>query len=115
MSEYQFYEFRAIDRALTAKEQKEIGSWSSRTLATDSGFVFSYSCGDFPKDVMSVVERYFDALFYCSNWGDTRLIFKFPKATLDIEKIRQYSVPHVISIKQTGKHVILDICFSDED
>src|SRR5437016_9128413 len=100
MSEYQFYEFRTIDKALTVKEQKETGSWSSRALATDSGVVFTYSYGDFPKDVMSVVDQYFDALFYCSNWGDIRLIFKFPKAALDIEKIRQYSVPHVISIKQ---------------
>ncbi len=114
MSEYQFYEFRVIDRDLTEKEKREIGRWSSRTVPTDSGAIFTYSYGSFPKNLMSVVDQYFDALFYSSNWGDKRLIFKFPKKLFEKAEIREYLVPEVISVKETRKHVILDICFSDE-
>jgi len=34
MSEYQFYEFKAIDKPLSESDKKEIGSWSSRTNPT---------------------------------------------------------------------------------
>ena len=30
MSEYQFYEFRTVNRTLTKVEQTEINTWSSR-------------------------------------------------------------------------------------
>ena len=115
MSEYHFYEFRVIDRDLTEKEKREIGGWSSRTVPTDSGAIFTYSYGSFPKNVAKVVDRYFDALFYASNLGDKQLIFKFPKKLFIGAEIRKYLVPGVLSIKETRNHVILDIFFSDED
>lgn len=68
MSEYQYYEFRCIDRPLTAEEQKEIGGWSSRTHPTSTGAIFIYNYRDFPKDEKRVVEQYFDAMFYIANW-----------------------------------------------
>ena len=64
MSEYQFYEFRSIDRPLTTQEQREIGRWSSRTHPTSTGATFVYNYGDFPKDPEQVVGRYFDAMFH---------------------------------------------------
>ena len=57
MSEYQYYEFRCIDRPLTAEEQKEIGRWSSRTHPTSTGAGFIYNYGNFPKDEKRVVEQ----------------------------------------------------------
>ena len=43
MSEYQFYEFRSVDRPLTTKEQQEIDKWSSRTSPSSTGATFIYN------------------------------------------------------------------------
>ncbi len=115
MSEYQYYEFRCIDRPLKAEEQKEIGSWSSRTHPTSTGAIFIYNYGDFPKDEKRVVEQYFDAMFYIANWGTKRLIFKFPKELMNIDSIKPYCTPEEISISESGKNLLLDFYFSDEE
>lgn len=115
MSEYQYYEFRSIDRPLTAKEQEEIESWSSRTSPTVTGAIFIYNYGDFPKDKKRVVEQYFDALFYIANWGTKRLIFKFPKDLVDIEAIKQYCTHEEISMSESGNNLLVDFYFSDEE
>jgi hypothetical protein len=114
MSEYQYYEFQAIDRPLTEKERAEIGSWSSRTRPTASQAIFTYSYSDFPKSPSKVLEKYFDAMLYMANWGSKRLMFRFPAAVIDIESIRPYSFPDTITITTTGDYVILDINIDDE-
>ena len=45
MSEYQYYEFQAIDRPLTAKEMGELRSYSTRARITPTSFVNEYSWG----------------------------------------------------------------------
>ena len=46
MSEYQYYEFQAIDRPLTAKEQEQIKALSSRAQVTPTQATFLYHYGD---------------------------------------------------------------------
>lgn len=87
MSEYQYYEFQAIDRPLTAEEQGEIGSWSSRTHPTSTQAIFNYNYGDFPKSPEKVVEKYFAAMLYESNFGSKRLIFRLPCTIIDEKKL----------------------------
>lgn len=115
MSEYQFYEFRSIDKSLTKEEQNRISSWSSRTIATSSGASFTYSYRDFPQDEEKVVEQYFDAMFYIANWGSKRIIFKFPKELINIEEIQKYCNEPEISLKIKKNNVLLDLDFSEED
>jgi hypothetical protein len=43
MSEYQYYEFQAIDRPLTEKEMGELRSYSTRARITPTSFVNDYS------------------------------------------------------------------------
>ena len=42
MSEYQYYEFQAINRPLTVKEQDEIRKRSSRVKLTPTQAIFEY-------------------------------------------------------------------------
>jgi hypothetical protein len=42
MSEYQYYEFQAVDRPLTAGEQQELRALSTRGRITLTSFVNSY-------------------------------------------------------------------------
>ena len=50
MSEYQYYEFQAIDRRLTEKEMQELRGYSSRARITPTSFVNEYSFGSFKGD-----------------------------------------------------------------
>lgn len=115
MSEYQHYAFRAIDKPLSESDKKEIEKWSSRTSPTNSGANFTYHYGDFPKDELKVVEKYFDAFFYISNWGSTRLVFKFPTILIDIRQLKQYCVLDALDIIEKADFTLLDICIEDEE
>ncbi len=46
MSEYQYYEFLALDRALTDKQRAELRSLSTRAEITATRFVNEYQWGD---------------------------------------------------------------------
>ncbi len=50
MSEFQYYEFQAIDRPLTAKEMSELRSYSTRARITTTSFVNHYEWGSFKGD-----------------------------------------------------------------
>jgi len=52
MSEYQYYEFQAIDRPLTEEEMRELRSCSSRARIRPTSFVNSYH----RKDVIFLTE-----------------------------------------------------------
>jgi hypothetical protein len=77
--------------------------------------IFIYNYGDFPKDEKRVVEQYFDAMFYIANWGTKQLIFKFPKELMNIDSIKPYCTPEEISISESGKNLLLEFYFSDEE
>ena len=47
MSEYQYYEFLALDRPLTDEQRAELRKLSSRADITATRFVNEYSYGDF--------------------------------------------------------------------
>ncbi len=115
MSEYQFYEFKAIDKPLSEKDKNEISSWSSRTNPSNTGAIFIYSYSDFPKDEIKVVEKYFDAMFYISNWGITQLVFKLPNNLIDIGRIRQYCIMDGVNLIEKTNFTLVDICISDEE
>jgi hypothetical protein len=92
MSEYQYYEFQAIDRPLTEKEMAQLRSYSTRARITPRSFVNDYSWGDFKGDADAWMEKYFDVFLYLANWGthsarsrvlssffaSTRISFRWP-------------------------------------
>ena len=47
MSEYQYYEFQAVDRPLTQEQMSELRAYSSRAQITPSSFVNVYHWGSF--------------------------------------------------------------------
>ncbi len=77
MSEYQYYEFRVMDRPLTDEEQAAMRQLSSRVVLTPTSAAFTYNYGDFRGDPEKVLLQYFDAMFYIANWGSCRLMFRF--------------------------------------
>ncbi len=92
MSEFQFHEFRSIDKALTNEERKIISSWSSRAEVSAYSAKFTYSYSDFPKNEETVLLNYFDAYLYEASWGQRQVIFKFPKDLVSFSELRQYDI-----------------------
>jgi hypothetical protein len=90
MSEYQHYEFAAVDRPLTASQQAELRSFSTRATITASSFVNEYHWGNLKGDPLEWVQRYFDAHVYSSNWGSCRLLLRLPHGTFDTRTLRDY-------------------------
>src|SRR4051812_40845272 len=84
MSEYQYYEFVAIDRPLDGREQAEVRSLSTRARITATSFVNEYHWGDFSGDPNVLMDRYYDAHLYVANWGTRRVMFRLPGDLLDI-------------------------------
>lgn len=50
MSEYQYYEFLALDRPLTAEQRAELRSISTRAEITATRFTNEYHWGDLKGD-----------------------------------------------------------------
>lgn len=115
MSEYQYYEFQAIDRPLTAKEQTEIKELSIRVKLTPTQAIFLYNYGDFRNKPEELVAKYFDMMFYIANWGSWRLIFRFPKAIVDPNLFQTYVLRNTITITETAKYIVLDLEIHQEE
>ncbi len=114
MSEYQYYEFLALDKPLTDEQRAELRKLSSRAEITATRFVNEYSYGDFRGSPEKLMERYFDAFLYLANWGTRRLMFRFPRALLDAEVARQYCHTDAASVTETSDHVIISL-YLDRD
>ena len=78
MTEYQYYEFRVLDRRLTPDQQRRLRSLSSRAEISATRFTNEYSYGDFRGDPGRLLEEYFDAYLYAANWGTRELAFRLP-------------------------------------
>lgn len=114
MSEYQYYEFVALDRPLTAAEQAEVRRLSTRATITATSFTNEYQWGDFKGSPDELMRRYYDAHLYFANWGTHRVMFRLPRTVLDPGLAEQYCVDPQVTVSATTDHVILDMTSEDE-
>jgi hypothetical protein len=64
MSEYQYYEFLAIDRPLTEREMADLRALSTRAHITPVSFTNHYDWGGLKADPKTLMKHYFDAHVY---------------------------------------------------
>jgi hypothetical protein len=114
MSEFQYYEFVAIDRPLTAKQIDEVRQFSSRAEISATSFVNEYQWGNFKGDPVHLLERYFDVMLYYANWGTHRLMMNIPADAIDPTMLEQYCVGDSASFLRRGEKLILDFASQDE-
>jgi hypothetical protein len=116
MSEYQYYEFQAIDRPLDAAEQAELRALSTRARITATGFVNHYEWGDFKADPRRLMERYFDLFLYLSNWGTRRLSIRFPARLIDVGALERFCPDEEVAGVWTARpHAIVEIWRNEID
>lgn len=114
MSEYQYYEFQAIDRPLTEKELREVRSVSTRATVTATRFTNHYEWGDFKGNPAVWMEKYFDAFLYLANWGTHELMLRLPRQVLDLKTAKRYCCGESAAARSHGDFVILELASEEE-
>ncbi|MBM4094013.1 MAG: hypothetical protein FJ276_32090 [Planctomycetes bacterium] len=115
MSEYQYYEFQAVDRPLTAKEMSELRSYSTRARITPTSFVNDYSFGSFKGNEDAWVEKYFDAFLYLANWGTHVLKLRLSSRLLDAATAKTYCGGDSAFVREKDDKIILSFVSEDEE
>ena len=115
MSEYQYYEFQAIDRPLGDADREALRDLSTRARITATSFTNHYDWGDFKGDPRKLMARWFDLHLYLANWGARRLMIRLPKRLIDRSRfdaiLRGCNLANVL---EAGDCLILDILDDDE-
>ena len=116
MSEYQYYEFQAIDRPLDEADRKALKNLSSRANVTSTAFTNEYHWGDFSGNPRKLMERWFDLHLYLSNWGTRRIMIRIPKRLIDESRLVEF-VGEVdeVEIYRSDQNLIIDIAFDPEE
>lgn len=115
MSEYQYYEFRAIDRPLTETQKLKISALSSRAHVTSHMASFVYNYGDFRGNIGQLMRDYFDAMVHMTNWGSRRFMLRIPSSLIDTKKVERYCVSEEINAIAYKEGVVLDMNIHDEE
>ena len=114
MSEYQYYEFQAIDRPLTARELGELRARSTRATITSTSFTNDYAWGSFRGDEDAWMENYFDAFLYLANWGTHILQFRLPSSLLGLDTARVYCLGEGASAREKAGKLVLRFVSEDD-
>lgn len=109
MSEYQYYEFRAIDRTLTDRQMHELRAISTRAAISRTSFSNHYTFGDLKASPRDLLAKYFDASLYFANWLFLEVAFRYPKGALDLKRLRRYAAGHTIEVRATGPNIVVAI------
>jgi hypothetical protein len=115
VSEYQWYEFVALDRPLTAVEMANLRGISTRAEITPTRFWNEYQWGDLKADPAELLARYFDLHLYFANWGTRRLMFRLPRHAVDLDVLEAYTGDGAATLTTKGNHVILDLCSETDE
>lgn len=115
MSEYQLYQFQAIDAPLTHQQKQYMHDLSSRAQVTAYSAQYQYHYSDFPEDINTVLLYGFDLALYQANWGTVQLLIRLPTGLVDVDKLRVFCITDLISVYQDQDSIVLDISFDDEE
>lgn len=115
MSEYQYYEFQAVDRPLTDAEMREVRAYSTRARISPTSFVNEYHWGNFKGDPARWMERWFDAFLHLANWGTRELMLRLPADALDLGIVKQYCPGEDAMAWAHDGYLILSFGSDDED
>jgi hypothetical protein len=115
MSEYQYYEFVAIDEPLTPKQMAELRSRSSRATITPTSFVNDYQWGNLKGDPVDWMRRHFDAHVYVANWCTCCMYLRVPKNAFDAGTLQEFETESVFLVDGTKTHWLLEWTLSEND
>jgi hypothetical protein len=107
VSEYQYYDFKAIDHALMKTEMAALRAISTRAVITTTSFTNHYEWGDLKADPLKLLEKYFDAFVYVANWGTRELHLRLPQELVDFKHLKSMLPGEAASARSAGQFVIV--------
>lgn len=115
MSEYQYFDFLALDSRLTARQMTELRLMSSRADISRRRFTNSYTFGNPRFDPVHLVDRYFDASLTLTNWGDRGVQLAVPVTSLPLEETAAYCSDDVVTARTAGARTVVSVQISSDD
>src|SRR5437762_5938862 len=111
MSEYQYFEFAAVDGRISDEGLRYARGCSSRANVLRVRWQNTYTFGDFHGNVHTLL-KYYDAHFYIANWGTVCLGLAFPKSAIGSKAIQPYlnggeRSEHTLTVKEIGDRCIV--------
>jgi len=107
MSEYQYYEFLAIDKPLTKNEMAELRALSTRATITPVSFTNEYNWGDFKGNPTKLMQRYFDVHVYVANWMTAVFMVRLPIDAVSEKTVEVMARDGILDFKATKTHLII--------
>jgi hypothetical protein len=114
VSEYQYYDFRALDRPLTRNEMAALRAISTRATITATSFTNHYEWGDLKANPSKLLEKYFDAFVYVANWGTHEFYIRLPQGSVDYKLLKAMVPGESLRIRKTATFVIVEFGFESE-
>jgi len=115
MSEYQYYEFVAIDNPLTPSQIDALRDRSTRATITPTSFVNVYHWGNLKADPYEWMRLYFDAHVYIADWGNCVLALRLPIDALDAATCQAFEIGETFAFDETDTHWIIYWCLNRSD
>jgi hypothetical protein len=109
VSEFQYYEFQAIDSPLDATAQGALRRISTRAAITSRSLVNTYQWGNFKGNPRRLVERWFDLFVYWANWGTRTLMLRVPSRFVTLSAVRPYCVKNSLDARTANGFTIIEI------
>jgi hypothetical protein len=107
VSEYQYYDFKAIDHALTKTQMAALRDLSTRAVITSTSFTNHYEWGDLKADPLKLLEKHFDAFVYVANWGTREFHLRLPQELVDFKHLKSILPSEAASVRSAGQFVII--------
>ena len=107
MSEYQYYEFLAIDRPLTSEEVSALRALSTRAHITPVSFTNEYQWGNFKGNSDDLMKRFFDAHVYVANWMTAIFMVRIPIEAISEKTAEAMAVDGILDFKATETHWVI--------
>ena len=107
MSEYQYFEFLAIDRPLSAREMDHLRAISTRARITPVSFVNEYNWGSLKADPSEFMRLFFDAHVYLANWGEALFMVRLPLEAIDEKTLEPFCTTSHPTVEKLPDHWLL--------
>jgi hypothetical protein len=109
VSEFQYYEFQAVDSPLSLEAQRALRRITTRAQITSRSLVNTYEWGNFKGDPRRLVERWFDLFIYWANWGTRTLMIRVPSRFVELQAVRAYRVKKTLDVRMADGFTIIEI------
>ena len=109
MSEYQYYDFKAVDRVLTKAKMAALRDISTRAVITSTSFTNHYEWGNLKVASAEAAGKVFRRLCLSGQFGNARVLSASSVEAGGREAIKAMLPGKTACVRLTGEYAI--ICF----